>query len=85
MMISGLAGFVEEKTLLQHMGEAAGWNLGISITINQSPKGHPKVTGEEIKYTWACAKFYTRTVPVCKSKTTAQFWREVRLSLSTTE
>eukprot|EP00957_Ditylum_brightwellii_P055805 4228443-Ditylum_brightwellii.AAC.1 len=64
MMISGLTDFVEEKTLLQHMGEAAGWDLGISIMINQSPKGQPKVAGERIKYTWACTKFNMRTVPV---------------------
>eukprot|EP00957_Ditylum_brightwellii_P069055 5241678-Ditylum_brightwellii.AAC.1 len=84
MMISGLTDFVEEKTRLQHMGEAAGWNLGMSITIDRSPKGHPEVAGEGIKYTWVCAKFYMRTVPVGKRKTAAQFWREVRLSLSTT-
>eukprot|EP00957_Ditylum_brightwellii_P044730 3391929-Ditylum_brightwellii.AAC.1 len=85
MMISGLMDFVEEKTLLQHMGEAAGRNLGISVTIDRSPKGHPEVAGEGIKYTWVCAKFYMRTVPVGKRKTAVQFWREVRLSLSTTE
>eukprot|EP00957_Ditylum_brightwellii_P161108 12266601-Ditylum_brightwellii.AAC.1 len=76
MMISGLTYFVEEKTPLQHMGEAVGWNLGISITIDQSPKGHPKVAGEGIKYTWVCVKCYMRTVPVGERKTTAQFWRE---------
>jgi hypothetical protein len=71
LMINGLTDFVEEKTLLQHMGEAAGRNLGISIMIDRSPKGHPEVAGEGIEYTWACAKFYLRTVPVGKRKTTS--------------
>eukprot|EP00957_Ditylum_brightwellii_P120040 9160373-Ditylum_brightwellii.AAC.1 len=85
MMISGLTDFVEENSLLQHMGEAAGRNLGVSITIERSPKGHPEVAGEGVEYMWACVKFYMRTVPVGKRKTAAQFRREVILSLSTTE
>ena len=81
-ILSSCTDFVKEKTLLRHMGETAGKNLGINVTIDRSPKGHPEVAGEGIEYTWANAKFFLRTVPLEKRRSVEQFKQQVRLALS---
>jgi hypothetical protein len=48
--------FVEEETLLQQRARQLGGNLGISIHVDRTPKGHPELAGEGIEYTWANSK-----------------------------
>eukprot|EP00957_Ditylum_brightwellii_P045093 3419737-Ditylum_brightwellii.AAC.1 len=46
-LIMGLfTDFVEEETLLQLMTWKAGELVGLNITVDRSPKGHPKIAGE---------------------------------------
>eukprot|EP00978_Attheya_sp_CCMP212_P041040 scaffold230583_cov65-Attheya_sp.AAC.1 len=52
-ILGSLTDFMEEKTLLQTVGEEIGKERGINIIIDRSPKCHPEVAGEGIEYTWA--------------------------------
>ena len=74
--------FVKEETLLQVMIRSAGKMIGLDVTVDRSPKGHPEVAGEGIEYTWANSKLYLRTVPISQRKTAQQFLQQVRLSLA---
>eukprot|EP00957_Ditylum_brightwellii_P196577 14978034-Ditylum_brightwellii.AAC.1 len=65
--------FVEEEILLQVTTPKAGKLVGLNITVDSSPKGHPEVAGEGIEYTWANAKYYLQTIPIGKRKTAQQF------------
>eukprot|EP00978_Attheya_sp_CCMP212_P040488 scaffold221418_cov54-Attheya_sp.AAC.1 len=60
-ILGSLADFMDEKTLLQTVGEEIGKVSGINIIIDRSPKYHPEVAGEGIEYTWAMSKIYMRS------------------------
>eukprot|EP00957_Ditylum_brightwellii_P167764 12771434-Ditylum_brightwellii.AAC.1 len=62
-----------------------GNNLGISVVVDRTPKGHPELAGEGIEYTWANSKLYLQNVPIGKRRTVEQFHNQVRLALSTNE
>jgi hypothetical protein len=49
-LMANCTDFFEEESLLQSMGPQMG---GI---IDRTPKCHPKLVGEGIEYSWACAK-----------------------------
>eukprot|EP00978_Attheya_sp_CCMP212_P029737 scaffold106729_cov29-Attheya_sp.AAC.1 len=85
LLVSGCTDFVEEKTLLQHMGEEIGNDRRIKITIDRTPKCHPEVAGEGIEYSWAMSKMYIRSVPINKRRTLSQFHDHVNFALSRTE
>eukprot|EP00978_Attheya_sp_CCMP212_P007743 scaffold18000_cov44-Attheya_sp.AAC.1 len=85
VLLSGCRDFVEEKTLLQHMGEEIGNDQRIKITINRTPKCHPEVAGEGMEYSWAMSKIYIRSVPINKRRTLSQFHEHVNFALSRTE
>jgi hypothetical protein len=70
--------FINEKTLLQHMGE------GIGVTIDRTPKCHAELAGEGIEYSWGKAKQYYRNIDLKKRRTTHNFRHYVRQSLSRT-
>eukprot|EP00957_Ditylum_brightwellii_P094731 7214168-Ditylum_brightwellii.AAC.1 len=65
------------------MTRKAGKLVGLNVTVDCSPKGHPEITGEGIEYTWANAKYYLRTVLIGKRKNAQQFLAQVRLALAT--
>eukprot|EP00957_Ditylum_brightwellii_P117637 8972762-Ditylum_brightwellii.AAC.1 len=46
LIIGSFTDFVEEETLLQVMTRKAGKVVGLNITVDRSPKGHPEITGE---------------------------------------
>jgi hypothetical protein len=50
-IISSLTDFVEEETMLQHMTGKLAVGIGINVTVDRTPKCHPKLAGEEIEYT----------------------------------
>jgi hypothetical protein len=49
-LMSLLTDFIEEETLLQYHGRLLG------VKIECTPKCHPKIAGEGIKYDWGCVK-----------------------------
>jgi hypothetical protein len=52
-LMSLLTDFIEEETLLQYHGRLLG------VMVVQTPKCHPEIAGEGIKYDWGCGKgFY---------------------------
>ena len=75
--------FIEEKTLLQTMGEEIGHARGLTIIVDRSAKCHPETAGEGIEYTWAHSKIYQRNKPFTERRSISQFKDNLRLSLST--
>eukprot|EP00957_Ditylum_brightwellii_P021282 1605654-Ditylum_brightwellii.AAC.1 len=55
-LMAGCTDFVEETILLQHTATQMGKNLGISVVVDRTPKGHPELVGKGIEYTWANSK-----------------------------
>jgi len=49
-LMANCTDFVEEESLLQSMGHQMGGIIGRTL------KCHPKLAGEGIEYSWACAK-----------------------------
>eukprot|EP00957_Ditylum_brightwellii_P051832 3931040-Ditylum_brightwellii.AAC.1 len=45
-IIASFTDFVEEETLLQLMTWKAGELVGLNVTVDCSPKGHPEIAGE---------------------------------------
>ena len=59
--------FTNEVTLLQyHAGE-------LGAIVDRSPKCHPEIAGEGIKYAWALSKFFYRRSPISKKRTKTNF------------
>ena len=65
-LLSNCTNFVNEKTLLQLRLEEVGQLFGINVTIDRTAKCYPETAGEGIKYTWACSKWYMRSIPIGK-------------------
>ena len=84
-LMAGCTDFVEEETLLQQKARQVGENLGVSVVVDRTPKGHPELAGEGIEYTWANSKIFLRRVPIGKRKTVDQFHKQVKLALSTSK
>eukprot|EP00957_Ditylum_brightwellii_P136023 10372837-Ditylum_brightwellii.AAC.1 len=61
------------------MTQKAGKLVGLNVTVDRSPKGHPEIAGEGIDYTWASAKYYLHTVPNRKRKLHSSFWYRLDL------
>eukprot|EP00957_Ditylum_brightwellii_P044261 3357797-Ditylum_brightwellii.AAC.1 len=61
------------------MSNRIGTPLGMNVTVDQSPKGHPEVAGEGIEYTWSNSKIYLRSVLLDNRRTKAQFLDAVKL------
>ena len=59
--------FVNEVTLLQLHAQKLG------VSIDQSPKCHPELTGEGIEYLWALAKWYYGRAPILKKRSKTKF------------
>ena len=57
-LMAGCTDFVEEETLLQQKARQVGENLGVSVVVDRTPKGHPELAGEGIEYTWANSKIF---------------------------
>eukprot|EP00957_Ditylum_brightwellii_P041609 3151275-Ditylum_brightwellii.AAC.1 len=67
------------------MTQKAGKLVGLNVTVDYSPKGHPEIAWEGIEYAWANAKYYLHTVPIGKRKIAQQFLAQVRLALATNQ
>eukprot|EP00957_Ditylum_brightwellii_P161394 12288930-Ditylum_brightwellii.AAC.1 len=61
------------------MSKRIGTSLGMNVTADRSPKGHPEVAGEGIEYTWANSNIYLRSVLLYNRRTKAQFLDTVKL------
>jgi hypothetical protein len=70
MMMEQQIDFIEEETLLQYHGQQLG------VTIDRTPKCHPEMAGEGIKYNWGCAKGYYRRLPITEKRTKTSFVRQ---------
>eukprot|EP00957_Ditylum_brightwellii_P177651 13531473-Ditylum_brightwellii.AAC.1 len=81
--MAGCADFVEEETLLQQRARQLRENLGVSVVMDCTPKGHSGLAGEGIEYTFANSKIFLCHVPIGKRKTVEQLHKQVRLALST--
>jgi hypothetical protein len=68
--------FLSEITLLQYFAEQMG------VTVDRTPKCHPELAGEGIKYLWAFAKLYYRYKPLSRKRSKQKFWLLVKESLS---
>lgn len=77
--------FVNELTNLQRNREDVGRRLGFDMTVDQTPKYHPEVAGEGVKYSWAEAKLFMRNVLWKTQKSSGKFHTFVRLSTSQIE
>ena len=69
--------FHSELTLLQFHERKLG------CTIDQSPKCHPEIAGEEIELIWALAKLWYRRQPINLKRRKQQFQDLVQSSAST--
>ena len=69
--------FVEETTLMQYYG------IKMSVVVDRTPKCHPELAGEGIKYGWVIAKLHYRKTPISKKHTKAIFKKLVKESPST--
>ena len=67
--------FIEEETLLQYHGRLLG------AIVDRTPKCHPEMAGEGIKYSWGCAKGFYRREKRSNKKTKEKFRNTVRKSL----
>eukprot|EP00957_Ditylum_brightwellii_P175450 13356884-Ditylum_brightwellii.AAC.1 len=74
--MAGCTDFVEEETLLQQRARQLGENLGVSVAVDCTPKGHSELAGEGIEYTWANSKIFLCRVPIGKRKTVEQFHKQ---------
>eukprot|EP00957_Ditylum_brightwellii_P094713 7212731-Ditylum_brightwellii.AAC.1 len=83
--MAGYTDFVEEKTLLQQRAHQFGEDLGVSVAVDCTPKGHPNLAGEGIEYTWVNLNIFLCCMPIGKRKTVEQFQKQVRLVLSTSK
>jgi len=68
--------FVNEKTMLQHVGE------GLGCIIDRSPKCTPEVAGDGIEYDWAMAKLWYRKQDLNKKKGKQKFAELVKRAVS---
>ena len=76
LMMESQPDFVAELTLLQHHGKKLG------VTVDRTPKCHPKMAGEGIEYTWGCSKQYYQFFPIERKRTKANFLDAVKECLS---
>eukprot|EP00957_Ditylum_brightwellii_P115451 8805798-Ditylum_brightwellii.AAC.1 len=83
--MAGCTDFIKEETLLQQRAHQLGENLGVSVVVDHTPKGHPELAGEDIEYTWVNSKIFLCRVPIAKMKTVEQFHKQIRLALSTSK
>jgi hypothetical protein len=75
-LMANCTGFVEEESLLQSMGRQMG------EIIDRTPKCHPDLVGEGIKYSWACAKNKYRLLPFGEWRSRDTFKECVKTCLS---
>ena len=61
-MIQQCEDFVNEKSMLQHIGEKLG------LVVDRSPKCTPEIAGEGVEYSWGCGKLYYRKQPMERKK-----------------
>ena len=59
--------FASEITLLQYHGSLLG------CKVDRSPKCHPKIVGEGIKYCWGLSKLWYRNSPLESKRTKEKF------------
>jgi hypothetical protein len=58
-LMSLLANFIEEETLLQYHGRLLG------VKVQRTQKCHPEIAGEGIQYDWGCRKcVYRHSLPI---------------------
>ena len=70
-LIRRCSDFVNEKTMLQYMGEQLG------VIVDRSPKCTPEIAGEGVEYDWAMAKLAYRKLPLEKKKGKEKFHKLV--------
>jgi hypothetical protein len=73
-----LTDFIEEETLLQYHGRLLG------VKVDRTPKCHPEIVGEGIKYDWGCAKGVYHRLPLYQKKTKEKFRGSVRKCMDST-
>ena len=71
-----LTDFIEEETLLQYHGRLLG------VKVVRTPKCHPEIAGEGIKYDWVCGKGFYRRLPLSAKKTKNKFRESVKRVLT---
>jgi hypothetical protein len=74
-----LSDFQDEGTLLQYHGRKQG------VKVDQTPKCHPEMAGEGVKYDWAAAKGFYCCLPICEKRSKAKFCESVSRCLDTQE
>jgi hypothetical protein len=77
-LMSLLTNFIGKGSLLQDHGRLLG------VKVVRSPKCHPKIAGEGIKYDWGCAKGVYRRQPISQNKIKVKFRRSVRTCMDST-
>ena len=82
-LLANCTNFVNEKTLLQLRLEEVGKLFGINVTADRTAKCHPETAGEGIEYTWACSKWYMRSIPLANRRSINTFIGSVKICLST--
>eukprot|EP00957_Ditylum_brightwellii_P000168 13314-Ditylum_brightwellii.AAC.1 len=66
--MAGCTDFAKEETLLQQRAHQLSENLGVSVVMDCTLKGHPELAGEGIEYTWADSKIFLCRVPIGERK-----------------
>ena len=72
-LIRNCLDFVNEKTMLQHIGEDM-----LGVIVDRTPKCTPEIAGEGIEYSWAMAKGWYRLQPLAKKKQKVNFHNLVK-------
>jgi hypothetical protein len=76
MLIQKQPDFLSELTLLQYHG------MKLVAVVDRTPKCHPEIAGEGIKYAWALAKLFYRSQSIKEKRTKEKFRNLVRMSTS---
>jgi hypothetical protein len=66
-----LSDFQDEETLMQHHGKSLG------VKVDQTPKCHPEMAGEEAEHSWAGAKGFHCRLPLSEKKSKAKLGEPV--------
>jgi hypothetical protein len=65
--MSLLTDFIKEETLLQYHGRL------LKVKVVWTPKCHPKIAGDGIKYNWGCRKGFYPCLPLSAKKQKLSF------------
>ena len=81
-LMANCADFQEEMSAMQYLFERLSKKGVNNISLHETPKYHPGMTGEGIEYCWGLAKRKYQSIPYEDKKGEGKFFTSVRESIS---